>query len=598
MGNYGGIHDLQSFKQFVLTGFAGPGGRPLALASFLLDDNDWPSQPLPFKHTNILFHIVCGLLLLGFVRRVLEILRPRHGLNNWLAIIVAGYWLLHPLNVSTVLYVVQRMAILSTLFTLCGLYLYVAGRQRLADRPHSAVIMMYCGILGCSVFAVLCKETGALLPGLAWMLEWSILSRHCARPLPRRHAFILLALPNLFIALYFFNYVLAGKLVAGYAIRPFTLGERLLTEARVISEYLTYWFIPRSQMRGVFSDDFPISHSLTDPISTLPATIYIVALMAVGFAASRKYPLLALGLLFFFVGHVLESGPLPLELYFEHRNYLPTTLLILPICVFVTDHLHSTVLRRTVATLTLLIPAALTGWLSVLWGNSAELTLYWSRIHPESVRAQRSAAIEQTHVGNIMLAKDILDNAIERTPSNVELRLHRLLLDCNHGEVSQTSLKDAYNSIKQSDYDFRTFDLLRAFVELTGPGRCKGIGPADSLELLNILSKLRLASLPGAKRQISHLMGQVELQMGDTKRAAEIFLEAQKSRADPDLALLETALLGTYGAISEARAHLDLIEREAGKTSMMIDNMPLHLAIARLRLQLERAQSPSLTGNP
>ena len=86
--------------------------------------------------------------------------------------------------------------------------------------------------------------------------------------------------------------------------------------------------------------------------------------------------------------------------------------------------------------------------------------------------------------------------------------------------------------------------------------------------------------------------------MGDTKRAAEIFMEAQKDRADPDLALLETALLGTYGAISEARAHLDLIEREVGKTSMMIDNMPLQLAIARLRSQLERTQSPALTDNP
>lgn len=598
MGNYGGIHDLQSFKQFVLTGFAGPGGRPLALASFLLDDNDWPSQPLPFKHTNILFHIVCGLLLLGLVRRILEILRPHHGLNNWLAIVIAGYWLLHPLNVSTVLYVVQRMAILSTLFTLSGLYLYIAGRQRLADRPRTAVFMMYCGIFGCSTLAVLCKETGALLPVLAWVLEWSILSRHCARPLPRRHAFVLLALPNIFIAFYFFNYVLAGKLVAGYAIRPFTLAERLLTETRALSEYLASWFIPRSQMRGVFSDDFPISHSLTTPLSTLPATIFIVTLIAVGFAARRRHSLLTLGILFFFIGHALESGPLPLELYFEHRNYLPTTLLILPICTFIADHLRSVALRRAIAILTLLIPAVLTGWLSILWGNSAELTLYWSRLHPESVRAQRSAAIEQVHIGNVALAKNILDDAIGRTPTNVELRLHRLLLDCGHGEVSRTSMEDAYNSIKQSDYDFRTFDLLRVFVELTGPGRCKGIGPADSRELLNILSKLRLASLPGAKRQISHLMGQAELQMGNTKRAAEIFMEAQKDRADPDLALLETALLGTYGAIPEARAHLDLIEQETGKTSMMIDNMPLQLAIARLRSQLERAQSPSLTGTP
>ncbi len=52
-----------------------------------------------------------------------------HVRPEFLAVLVAGLWLLHPLNVSGVLYIVQRMNQLSvTLFTLLGLLCYVEGR--------------------------------------------------------------------------------------------------------------------------------------------------------------------------------------------------------------------------------------------------------------------------------------------------------------------------------------------------------------------------------------------------------------------------------------------------------------------------------------
>ena len=38
MGNYGGVVDWDSFRAFVFSGWSGPTGRPVSLASFLLDD--------------------------------------------------------------------------------------------------------------------------------------------------------------------------------------------------------------------------------------------------------------------------------------------------------------------------------------------------------------------------------------------------------------------------------------------------------------------------------------------------------------------------------------------------------------------------------
>jgi hypothetical protein len=48
---------------------------------------------------------------------------------------------------------------------------------------------------------------------------------------------------------------------------------------------------------------------------------------------ARRQPLLSFGILFFLIGHVPESTVLPMELVFEHRNYLPSMFIFLPVAV-------------------------------------------------------------------------------------------------------------------------------------------------------------------------------------------------------------------------------------------------------------------------
>ena len=63
LGNLGGVRDWDTFKAFVFGGTAGPTGRPLTLVSFLLDGNNWPTDPWPFKRTNLVIHLLNGALL-------------------------------------------------------------------------------------------------------------------------------------------------------------------------------------------------------------------------------------------------------------------------------------------------------------------------------------------------------------------------------------------------------------------------------------------------------------------------------------------------------------------------------------------------------
>jgi tetratricopeptide (TPR) repeat protein len=49
--------------------------------------------------------------------------------------------------------------------------------------------------------------------------------------------------------------------------------------------------------------------------------------------AGRKAPLIAYSILFFFINHIIEGSVIPLELVFEHRNYLPSAFVFVPVAI-------------------------------------------------------------------------------------------------------------------------------------------------------------------------------------------------------------------------------------------------------------------------
>ena len=121
-----------------------------------------------------------------------------------------------------------------------------------------------------------------------------------------------------------------STIMDGYRIRPFTMGERLLTEFRVLVFYLYQIFYP---VPGQFSilHDITLSTSLFDPWTTSAAVVMIGVLFITAFYTVRRHPLVCFAILFYFLGHSIESTILPLELVFEHRNYLPSLFMFLPV---------------------------------------------------------------------------------------------------------------------------------------------------------------------------------------------------------------------------------------------------------------------------
>src|SRR5690606_26888210 len=97
----------------------------------------------------------------------------------------------------------------------------------------------------------------------------------------------------------------------------------------------------------------------------------------------------------FLAAHLLESGPVMLELYFEHRNYLPATFLFWPIVWWLRKagryRRLGIAASAAVASLCLLLTSAQAS----LWANPLALAQDWATRNPESARAQTYAAQQE-----------------------------------------------------------------------------------------------------------------------------------------------------------------------------------------------------------
>src|SRR5690606_30500431 len=92
---------------------------------------------------------------------------------------------------------------------------------------------------------------------------------------------------------------------------------------------------PNPPRMGIYTDDFAASTGILNPSTTLFAILFLLAITFAAWRWRNRLPALFFGWSFFLVAHSLEAGPIPLELYFEHRNYLPSVGIMLASLVLV-----------------------------------------------------------------------------------------------------------------------------------------------------------------------------------------------------------------------------------------------------------------------
>ena len=214
------------------------------------------------------------------------------------------------------------------------------------------------------VLGLLSKENAILLPLYLAVIEWCLWRQDAQRrrTTRRRRAatwfFAVTLLAPLLVGLALFAWQ-PGLLLDGYASRPFTLGERLLTEARVLWFYVGLVLLPTPARLGLYHDDIATSTGLLEPWTTLLALDgWLVVLMA-ALLLRRRAPAFTFGVLWFLAGHALESTVVPLEIAHEHRNYLPSFGLLFAAVYGVARFARHTGNRRVYAALGLAAALAL-----------------------------------------------------------------------------------------------------------------------------------------------------------------------------------------------------------------------------------------------
>jgi len=606
IGATGPVDNWATFWRYITSGDADPTGRPLTLLTFLVDARNWPASPYPFKVTNLILHLINGVLLacvmwklgralsvranpsfppvrsgdaepsnfVGTIRKTLGagfraargpgIVTDSYGVAVG-ALFGAGAWLLHPLLVSTTLYVVQREAMLPATFVLIGMLGWIAARDALA-RGHfkRALIGMTLSAWLCTALAVLSKANGALFPILLLLTEWIVLAPH--RPMPdktseRRRKLavrVLLMFPSALIIGYLL-YLLPSVIAHTPEYRGWTVGERLLTESRIVTDYLRLLFIPHAHSTGLFNDQFPVSTGWLHPASTLPCVILVLGLIGTGFALRKRHPAIALALLFYFAAQLMESGWLSLELYFEHRNYLPAMLLFWPIGLALARPGYVRWIRILAAACVLMLLASLTFQRAKLWGDGFRQAQVWAAINPDSARAQANAALYDLQHDRPRLAAARLRLSMPRHPDDIQAPINLIGAECKLGTVQPQTLARAEFALAHTRLGgMAAFKWFNEALDMASRHTCTGLDFAALQATLDAARRNPYwRNQPGRQQDIDHLQGQLYLAQGNPMAALQAFNLALAAAPDPGSALQQAAHLGAHGYPQLGLDHLD-----------------------------------------
>lgn len=487
----------------------GPLGRPLAIISFSLNLLVADGLSIPaLKAVNIAIHLACGLVLMLLTRALVRTsLVPEHCSHtdrSLLVFVIVSLWLLHPLNVSTVLYTVQRMAQLSALFSLLALFFYCHYRLealRASDGEGAKLLSrgIFLAVL-CGIAATLAKENGLLV---FWLLPVVELYCFSDRKVPVLNL-LYRSLPWLvwLPLIYLLTVVLLPPdwLLGGYRSRGFSLEERVLTQARVLWLYLGWLAWPDLGQMGFHHDDVGLSRGFFAPVSTLFALFSWVAIGFAGWVSRTRIPVLSFALVWFLIAHAMESTVAPLELIYEHRNYFAS----IGVCVLIGGFLVGIRTRSRpvamVATIGIvLIYSALLGVRVSYWSDELKLARHHLQHHPDSARTLYHYANTAYRLGSgemgaelnqelLLESRAAYQLALEQEPGNMAAIAALVWLDSIYFEGANPDywIQELDRAIENRHLTASDFNALTTIAACAGYAACAIDPDIHSTQIQNL----------------------------------------------------------------------------------------------------------------
>jgi len=552
------------FWEFVFSGEAGPTGRPVSLFTFALQASAWSDNPFAFKLANLFIHVLSSVLLYGISYKLSLHMQATTRRASVVALATALIWTLHPIHTSTVLYAVQRMALLSNLFMLAGLYSFVCYRLEQNTENLKSLAWLSLALASTGLLALFSKENAPSLVFYLLTLEFTLFKNLPASRTYRQWRLVFLYLPA--IALILLPLFSVGALQENYEeFRTFTMGERVLTQLRILWTYLAAIILPATGSVGIFHDTV-ISTSLLSPITTLLALIAWIAL-GLGLALKPgKYGAWLFALCWFWSGHIIESTVVPLELFFHHRNYLAFFGIVFVLLFAFFNWLPDTLVkfrgRLAITGIYLLLLALNTFRISTMWSEPVRLAENWYEADPNTARNVEFYAMELARYGSDgeQLAAAVLSRAVENDPSNFHLLLNLLTLACVNPAIPALdpgSILDRARNLSRETGD--PVSPVRQIINLNLQGNC----PTYNQAFLESLLETLIQESQGHDRGMFQFeLARLKLSEGLTGEALPLMEQAWENSWDSGVLFNMAIQLVNAGRFQEALETIDLATRE------------------------------------
>lgn len=424
------IHNFSTAIDFIFEGIAGPLGRPIALSTFTIQYYAWPDHPEIFLKWNILIHLINGSLVTWLALSLSKIQQPLQTTRTMVAVITGSTFLLLPLLVSSSLFIIQRMTILSATFVFSGLIFYTKVRIKSLSNPDKHLLKLGLITVLFTTLAAFTKENGALLPIYILIIEITFFSSKtysCNHIHWKIWKAIFLFIP--LIAILVFVVKRAHYSETTILIRGFTSAERIAAQGYILWQYLLNAFITSPSKLGPFHDtvwNFNRETLLTGWF--LYSVILIIVICAIYYRKRNK--LLSFAILWYFAGHILESSTLSLEFYFEHRNYTPMIGPIFSLVAYLFSIKKQKNIIKASIVAYLIIISTITYQTTTLWGQKLIAAKMWSIENPDSTRATLHLAKQLEESRFPREALKVLRRFNNKHDFSLGLQIHELILSC------------------------------------------------------------------------------------------------------------------------------------------------------------------------
>ena len=578
------LHSLDQYSllHVITHNSSGMLGRGISSLSFGLTFYFHGDGTYYYKYHNFMIHCLTAIALFYLGYRLL--LLTRYSKKALLIAFISVFiWLLHPLQVSTVLYIVQRMAQLSALFTVCALICYVIGRIRIEEDRRFGVTIIFVGYPIFLVLGLLSKENAALLTLFTIAIECfffrsspnplrglsssdglgtSITKRDRYRLLIRVCVIAVPAVVGIAGLLYKFD-----SFSAGYEMRQFTMYERLLTQIHILFYYLQLIVFPRLSEYSLYHDDFPFVREFGwGTLARLSAIIGILCISVISIVRKRQN-LVLFGLCWFLIAHAMESTIVPLEMIFEHRNYLALYGISLAISVSLVIYLPRLigsfgVSYSVVGAFCLLCLFVLSVRVST-WSSEEQLTLVNVLDHPKSARAHNARANVVARYGQRDKVLEHLYIAYHLQPWNSGAAIHRLSAACVYNRLTPEIVDLALSAAEGAHLTAYTWLATENLISNIESGGCK-MEQADVFSLLQSYNLGIHGENRGNQAKKSFFLGRYHQYLGNSEKAIESYDRAiEGNRSAIAYSIYKVLFLIENGLFSEAENEiLLLIEKD------------------------------------